>query len=108
LVMSSMDVYSSEASPPFREADGFVGLPTKLLDGYAWSKRMSEFAAEAFTREHDTKVAIARPGNVYGPRDLSIAKGRVIPMFVKQIVQSTDPITIWGTGDQVRTFLYVE
>ena len=108
LVMSSTEVYSPETTVPMMEADGFVGLPAQTTDGYAWSKRMSEFAAEVCAREHGLKVAIARPSNVYGPGDhFDAGKGRVIPMFIQKVFHDDGPIVIWGNGEQVRTFLYV-
>lgn len=109
LVMSSAEVYPPGACTPLAESDGFTGLPDPLTDGYAWSKRMSEFAAQVFARQYGLQVAIARPSNVYGPRDsFDSHKGRVIPMFMKKVFEGDGVITIWGTGEQVRTFLYVE
>jgi GDP-L-fucose synthase len=109
LVMSSAEIYPPEAPVPTSETEGLRGLPDRLTDGYAWSKRMSESAAQFFAREHGLKVAIARPSNVYGPRDyLDPKRGRVIPMFIKRIFEGEGPLVIWGTGEQVRTFLYVE
>lgn len=109
LVMSSAEVYAQDTSEPILESEGFTGVPARLTDAYAWSKRMSEFAAEVYAREHGLKVAIARLSNIYGPRDRFEAhKGRVIPMFVKKVFQGDDSIVIWGSGEQVRTFLYVE
>lgn len=108
LVMSSAEIYSPDLLTPVREADGFKGWPSRQSDAYAWSKRMSEFAAEVYSREHNLKVAIARPGNVYGPRDsFDPARGRVIPMFIRKALQGNGPIEIWGTGAQMRSFLYV-
>jgi GDP-L-fucose synthase len=109
LVMSSAEVYPPDAHVPLAESDGFMGLPDPLTDGYAWSKRMSEFAAQVFARQYGLQVAIARPSNVYGPRDsFDSHKGRVIPTFIKKVFEGDGVITIWGTGEQVRTFLYVE
>lgn len=109
LVMSSAEVYAPETSVPIPESQGFMGLPSEVTNGYAWSKRMSEFAAETFAREHGMKVAIARPSNVYGPGDhFDAHKGRVIPMFIKKVFEGEESILIWGTGTQKRTFLYVD
>ncbi|MEA3337604.1 MAG: NAD-dependent epimerase/dehydratase family protein [Chloroflexota bacterium] len=108
LVMSSAEVYSPEVSAPMEEADGFRGRPSRTSDGYSWSKRMSEFAAELYSREHGLKVAIARPSNVYGPRDgFELHRGRVIPMFIRKVHESNDSLVIWGSGEQSRSFLYV-
>jgi nucleoside-diphosphate-sugar epimerase len=111
LIISSTDIYPSDAPVPTPELSVFEGLPSQQTDGYAWSKRMSEFAAEIFMREKSTnlKISIARPSNIYGPRDYYYSqKGRVIPMFIKKVLLSDDPIVIWGSGEQFRTFLYVE
>jgi nucleoside-diphosphate-sugar epimerase len=45
---------------------------------------------------------------VYGPGDdLDPARGRVIPTFIRNVFEG-QPIVIWGDGEQVRSFLYVE
>lgn len=109
LVMSSAEVYPPDAPAPTPESEAFKALPSPITDGYAWSKRMSEKAGEFYAREYGLQVAIARPNNVYGPRDyLDPRRGRVIPTFIQRIIQSDGTLVIWGTGDQLRTFLYVE
>jgi len=108
LVTSSAEVYPNESPVPTPESAAFHRAD-RLTDGYAWSKRMSELAARIWTHEHALRIAIARPNNIYGPRDYwEDEKGRVIPMFIKKAVQGKDPIVIWGTGETVRTFLYAE
>jgi nucleoside-diphosphate-sugar epimerase len=108
VVMSSSEVYGDAAWAPSR-SDTAAGAAPDALDGYAWSKRMSEFAAGLWEREYGLKVGIARAGNVYGPRDQSQpGKVRVIPNFITQALEERAPILIWGTGEQIRTFLFVE
>lgn len=108
LLASSAEVYSAGVPEPATEADGFRHLDGTLTDGYSWSKRMTELSASLYAREHGIRVAIARPSNVYGPRDsFDPARGRVIPMFIRRILAG-EPLTLWGDGQQVRTFLFVE
>ena len=108
LVMSSAEIYSPDVHAPIDESDGFTGWPSRQSDAYAWSKRMSEFAADVYSREHGLQVAIARPSNVYGPRDsFDLARGRVIPMFIRKALLGRGPIEVWGSGEQMRSFLYV-
>lgn len=108
LITSSAEVYPLDAPVPTPEGEAF-SKADRLSDGYAWSKRMSEVAARIWTQEYGTKVAIARPNNIYGPRDyFDEEKGRVIPMFIKNALRSDRPILIWGTGETVRSFLFVE
>jgi nucleoside-diphosphate-sugar epimerase len=108
LVTSSAEVYPHDSPVPTAEDQAFT-KSDRLADGYTWSKRMSELAARVWTHEHSLQVAIARPNNIYGPRDyFDEARGRVIPMFIKRAVEEDKPIVIWGAGDTIRTFLYVE
>jgi nucleoside-diphosphate-sugar epimerase len=109
LVVSSAEVYPHDAPNPTQESVGFGTMSDRLADGYTWSKRMSEVAARLYAKEHDIKIAIARPNNVYGPRDyFDEVKGRVIPMFIKRAIDRQEPIKIWGSGETIRTFLFVE
>ena len=108
LLMSSAEVYPPNASVPILESQGFTEKPFEATEGYAWSKRMAEFAAQAFYQEYGLKIAIARPSNIYGPRDyFKGPKCRVIPMFIREAFNANNSIIIWGTGEQSRTFLYV-
>lgn len=108
LITSSAEVYSGAVPVPAVEAAAFQHLEETLGDGYSWSKRMTEMVAGLYAREHGFHLAIARPSNVYGPRDsFDPERGRVIPTFISRIF-SGEPITLWGDGQQIRTFLYVE
>jgi nucleoside-diphosphate-sugar epimerase len=108
LVVSSAEVYSQRVAVPTTEDLAFSAVDTTLADGYSWSKRMSEVAAMLYSSEYGMKLAIARPANVYGPRDrFDPQRGRVIPMFIQHVL-NREPIVIWGDGSQIRTFLYVE
>ncbi len=108
LIASSAEVYSAAVAEPASEGDAFRHLDGTLSDGYAWSKRMTEMAAALYAREYGIGIGIARPSNIYGPRDnFDPARGRVIPMFIRRILAG-EPLTLWGDGRQVRTFLFVE
>ena len=109
LVISSAEVYSPGTGSPIQEANGLGGEPDPQTRGYAWSKRMTELAAQLYGSEYSLNVAIARPNNVYGPNDhFDSKRGRIIPILIKRAVEASEPITIWGSGSQVRSFLYVK
>jgi GDP-L-fucose synthase len=105
LLVSSSEVYSEGLEAPIPESSTFAGLADRAEDGYAWSKRMSELGAHLYAEERGLKVAIARPNNVYGPGD---HRGRVIPMLITEAFRRSDALVVWGSGEQIRTFLYVE
>lgn len=105
LLISSIEVYSSKEKIPFKESDTHYNLDEQA-NGYVWSKRFAEVAAKIYTKQHGLKIAVARLGNVYGPRDYSKEKGRVIPLFIDKALKNED-ITIWGDGLSRKSFIYV-
>lgn len=106
LLLSSTEVYPEKAKSPISERSGFKQGLNSSNEGYAWSKRFSEVAAKLYAEQYGLKIAIARPGNIYGPQDY-LDKGRVIPTFIQQALQNKD-ITLWGNGQQEKSFLYVD
>ena len=109
LILSSAEVYSPDANTPIRETEGFRGQPDSQTIGYAWSKRMSEFAADLYGNQYSLRVGVARPNNVYGPGDhFDTERGRIIPTLIRRAIEADDAITIWGNGSQVRSFLHVK
>ena len=108
LVVSSACVYSREASKHALESEGFLGVPEAANAGYGWSKRMEEYLGQAYAEEFGMKIAIARAYNGYGPRDDFFAEyNHVIPGLIKRIFQGENPLIVWGSGTQTRSFLYV-
>ncbi|HLY21475.1 MAG TPA: NAD-dependent epimerase/dehydratase family protein [bacterium] len=108
LVVSSACVYPRECSVPTPEEEGFAGTPEPTNEGYGWSKRMEEFLGAAYARQYGLSVAIARPYNAYGPRDnFNPDSSHVIPALIRRIFAGENPLRVWGTGEQTRTFLYV-
>jgi len=50
-----------------------------------------------------------RPYNCYGPRDhFESDKSHVIPALIERISNGEDPLRVWGSGNQSRSFIYVE
>ena len=57
-------------------------------------------------REHNVKIRVARIFNTYGPR-MNLHDGRVVSNVIRQAI-SGDAITLYGTGEQTRSFCYVD
>ncbi len=107
LVVSSACVYSRDASNHALESEGFLGTPEAANAGYGWSKRMEEYMGQAYAEEFGMKIAIARTYNGYGPRDDFFAEySHVIPGLIKRIFEGENPLVVWGTGTQTRSFVY--
>ena len=73
---------------------------------YDEGKRCAETLFFDYFRQHNLKIKIARIFNTYGPF-MQLNDGRVVSNFIVQALKN-DPITIYGDGDQTRSFCYVE
>lgn len=103
LQVSSVCVYSPDHNHPCLEINGHEGFPTKANEGYSWAKRMGERVASWSRVPH---VVIARPSNVFGPRDYFDERAHVIPALIKKAL-TQDVIEVNGTGKEQREFAYV-
>jgi dTDP-glucose 4,6-dehydratase len=72
---------------------------------YDESKRFSEALVTAYHRYEKVDTRLVRIFNTYGPR-LQMNDGRVISNFLTQALRGDD-LTIYGAGDQTRSFCYV-
>jgi UDP-glucose 4-epimerase len=103
LVTSSSEVYGSNPNPTFREDDiCMIGPTRKRRWGYSASKLLDEFHAFAFYYERGLPVTVVRLFNTIGPRQVG-TYGMVVPTFLKQALAG-EPITVYGTGEQRRSF----
>ncbi len=103
LIASTSEVYGRGVADLFGEADDLlIGAPTSRRWGYAASKLLDEFLALAHWHEHKLPVTILRLFNTVGPRQTG-RYGMVVPRFVTQALTDA-PITVFGDGDQRRTF----
>lgn len=109
LVTSSACVYARHCTIPTPEAEGFLDDPEPTNLGYGWAKRLGELFGRFYHMEYGMKVAIARPYNAYGPRDNFDPKvSHVIPGLIKRVFDGENPLIVWGSGNQTRSFLYAE
>ena len=107
LITSTSEIYGKSDAVPFKEDDDRVlGPTTKSRWSYSSSKAIDEFLALAYHKEKNLETVIMRLFNTVGPRQTG-RYGMVIPRFVKQAL-SNKPITVYGDGEQVRCFTYVQ
>jgi len=106
IITSSSEVYGKNEKKFFKETDGGV-LGTTLAHRWSYScgKALGEFLALAYWREKRLPVIIVRLFNTLGPRQTG-KYGMVVPRFIEQAL-SGEPITIYGDGNQTRSFAYV-
>jgi UDP-glucose 4-epimerase len=104
---STSEVYGKHTHAPLLESDNVIyGPPSTWRWSYAASKLIDEYCALGYWRTHKLPVVIARLFNTVGPRQTG-EYGMVIPRFVTQALAG-EAITVYGDGQQTRTFTYVE
>ena len=104
---STSEVYGRNPRVPWREEDDRVlGATTMDRWCYSTSKAAAEHYAWAFQRM-GLQVSVVRYFNVYGPRLDQVDVGRVITIFMGQLLRG-EPLTIIGDGLQTRCFTYID
>jgi UDP-glucuronate decarboxylase len=106
LQASTSEVYGDPEVHPQREDYWGRVNPIGIRSCYDEGKRCAETMFFDYHRRHGLKIKVARIFNTYGPR-MHHADGRVVSNFIVQALQDT-PITIYGTGQQTRSFCYVD
>jgi dTDP-glucose 4,6-dehydratase len=106
LLASTSEVYGDPKEHPQHE--GYWGHvnPIGPRGVYDEAKRFAEAMTLAYHRAHGLDVRIVRIFNTYGPR-LRPADGRVVSNFLVQAMDGK-PLTIYGHGEQTRSFCYVD
>ena len=102
---STSEVYGDPEEHPQTESYWGNVDPIGPRSCYDEAKRFSEAITMAYHRTHGLEVRIVRIFNTYGPRMVP-RDGRVVNMFCVQALTG-EPITLFGTGDQTRSFCYV-
>jgi dTDP-glucose 4,6-dehydratase len=106
LFASTSEIYGDpEVHPQIETYNGNVD-PTGPRAVYDEAKRFGETLTATYRRRYGTNTAIVRIFNTYGPR-LRPADGRVVSNFLVQALDGK-PLTIYGTGDQTRSFCYID
>jgi dTDP-glucose 4,6-dehydratase len=105
LLASTSEVYGDPAEHPQRESYWGNVNPIGPRSVYDEAKRFGEALTMAFNRTYGVETRIARIFNTYGPR-MRFDDGRVVSNFVVQSLRK-QPLTIYGDGDQTRSFCYV-
>ena len=105
LQASTSEIYGDpEVHPQVEEYWGRVN-PNGIRSCYDEGKRAAETLFFDYHRQHALDIRVARIFNTYGPR-MSIHDGRVVTNFISQALRN-EPITIYGSGNQTRSFCFV-
>jgi nucleoside-diphosphate-sugar epimerase len=93
-----------------KEEDAYPGMPE---DGYGWEKLFSERMCRHFREDYGIATRVARFHNVYGAHGTwdggrEKAPAAVCRKVIKAKLAGTHEIDIWGSGNQTRSFMYID
>jgi nucleoside-diphosphate-sugar epimerase len=111
---SSACVYNGDKqqdvhNPGLKEADAY---PAQAEDGYGWEKLFSERMCRHFREDFGINTRVARFHNVYGPHGTwdggrEKAPAAMCRKVLEAEMYGKDEISIWGDGEQTRSFMYI-
>lgn len=106
LQASTSEVYGDPSQHPQQEDYWGHVNPVGTRACYDEGKRCAETLFFDYHRQHGAHVKVVRIFNTYGPF-MQQDDGRVVSNFIVQALRNR-PITIYGTGEQTRSFCYVD
>lgn len=106
LQASTSEVYGDPTVHPQPEEYWGNVNPIGIRSCYDEGKRCAETLFFDYHRQNHVKIKVVRIFNTYGPH-MHPNDGRVVSNFIMQALQGQD-ITIYGTGDQTRSFCYCD
>ncbi|MBT9151380.1 MAG: GDP-L-fucose synthase [candidate division WS2 bacterium] len=113
VAVGTICAYPKFTPVPFKEEDLWSGYPEETNAPYGLAKKMMLVQSQAYRQQYGFNSIYLLPVNLYGPGDnFDPESSHVIPALIKKIFDAKesgkDYITVWGTGEATREFLYVE
>ena len=111
--LSTINIYSNELKPPYKEQHCFRGQPESCVSSYGISKRNFQYQSCFYNEQHGINTINLISDNIYGTGDnYNINKARVIPANIVRLLDAKNKgknkIDCWGTGKSTRSFIHVE
>ena len=105
LLASTSEIYGDPQVHPQKENYWGHVDPIGVRSVYDEAKRFAEALTMAYHRYHGIDTRIIRIFNTFGPR-MHLDDGRVVPNFIQQALRG-EPLTVYGDGEQTRSFCFV-
>ena len=113
LFLGSTCIYPKAVEQPMKEDALLTGLLEPTNEPYAIAKIAGIKLCESYNRQHGTDFRSVMPTNLYGINDNFYDKNsHVIPALIKRFheakISNNKEVLVWGTGNVLREFLYVD
>jgi len=113
LFLGSSCIYPKLAPQPIKEEYLLDGKLEETNEPYAIAKIAGIKLCQAYNRQYGTKFISAMPTNLYGINDnFDLNTSHVLPAIIRKMhdakINNLDTVTLWGTGNPRREFLFVD
>jgi len=113
LFLGSTCIYPKAVKQPMREDALLTDVLESTNEPYALAKIAGIKLCESYNRQHGTDFRSVMPTNLYGINDnFHPENSHVIPALMQRFhqakVDNDSEVVVWGTGDAMREFLYVD
>jgi GDP-L-fucose synthase len=113
LFLGSTCIYPKEVGQPMREDALLTGVLEPTNEPYALAKIAGIKLCESYNRQYDTDFRSVMPTNLYGINDnFHPENSHVIPALMRRFheakINNEKEVIVWGTGNAMREFLYVD
>ena len=113
LFLGSSCIYPKLATQPLKEEYLLTGLLEPTNEPYAIAKIVGIKLCDAYRSQYGCQFISAMPCNLYGPNDnYDLQNSHVIPALIKKFheakINNAPFVEVWGSGEPLREFLYVE
>jgi|TARA_B110000971_G_scaffold56558_1_gene57567 GDP-L-fucose synthase len=113
LFLGSTCIYPKAVEQPMRENVLLTGVLEPTNEPYALAKITGIKLCESYNRQHGTDFRSVMPTNLYGVNDnFHLENSHVIPALMRRFhlakVNNDAEVVVWGTGNAMREFLYVD
>jgi GDP-L-fucose synthase len=113
LLLGSTCIYPRAVEQPMREDALLTDILEPTNEPYAIAKIAGIKLCESYNRQYDTDFRSIMPTNLYGPNDnFHPQNSHVIPALIHRFhqakINNDDELAIWGSGNAMREFLYVD
>ena len=113
MFLGSSCIYPRDAEQPLKESSLLTGELEPTNEAYAIAKIAGIKLCESYNRQYNTDFRSVMPTNLYGTNDnFHPQNSHVIPAlmqrFHKAKISNASEVVVWGTGNAMREFLYVD
>tara|TARA_Y100000593_G_scaffold92797_2_gene185578 strand:+ start:1140 stop:2054 length:915 start_codon:yes stop_codon:yes gene_type:complete len=113
ILLGTVCAYPKHTEIPFREEEIWNGYPEETNAPYGIAKKALMQMVQSYHEQYGFNGINLIPVNMYGPHDhFNLTSSHVIPALIlkihKAIINDDESITLWGSGNASREFLFAE